>query len=416
MTQKEFLTMDDFQPEGKTVLLRVDINSAIENGKIQDSQRMAAHAQTIAELSGKNAKVVVLAHQGRPDKKDFLRLDQHAKLLQKHVKRQVRHVHDVSGKETLKRIRKMANGKIVLLENVRMLSEEELDSKKKAFKDMLFVQELSSVCDVFVNDAFSVAHRAQASNIGFAETLPSYAGRVMQREYEAIQKATRHAAKPRIHLLGGGKPDEPLALMEYALQNGKADRILTSGVLGELCLLAKGRKLGPKEKWLDQEGYLAYLPRVAKLVEQFGDAIDVPGDFAYADADGIRVEVKLEELPSTEKPVFDIGSNTASAYAREIRTAQTVYLKGPVGKYEEKAFELGTRRMLEAMTECKGFTLLGGGHTITAIEKFGFPFKKFSHVSLAGGALLEMLQGKPLPALEALKASARQVAYAQKSG
>lgn len=413
--EKHFLTMDDFEPEGKTVLLRVDINSAIENNKIQSSQRITAHAQTIAELSVKNAKVVVLAHQGRPGKNDFMRLDQHAKLLQKHVKRQVRHVHDVSGKETLKRIKNMANGKIVLLENVRMLAEEELDGKKKPFKDMMYVQELSSVCDVFVNDAFSVAHRSQASNIGFAETLPAYAGRVMQREYDAIQKVTRHAQKPRVHLLGGGKPDEPLALMEHVLENGQADRILTSGVLGELCLLAKGKKFGPKEQWLDREGHLAFLPRVAKLVDKFGDAIDVPGDFAYADADGIRVEVKLEDLSSIEKPVFDIGSNTAEAYAREIKLAQTVYLKGPVGKYEEKAFELGTQRILEAMAECKGFTLLGGGHTITAIEKFGLPFKKFSHVSLAGGALLDMLQGKSLPAIEALKASARHIGYAQKS-
>lgn len=407
--------MDDFEPEGKTVLIRVDINSAIENGKIQASERISAHAQTIAELSGKNAKVVVLAHQGRPDKKDFLRLDQHAKLLQKHVKRQVRHVHDVSGKETLKRIQKMANGKIVLLENVRMLAEEELDGKTKPFKDMMYVQELSRVCDVFVNDAFSVAHRAQASNMGFAETLPAYAGRVMQREWNAIQKATAHAVKPRLYLLGGGKPEEALALMEFALENQKADRILTSGVLGELCLLAKGKKLGLKEKWLDQEGFLTHLPRVAKLVEKFGDAIDVPGDFAYADADGIRVEVRLEDLLSVEKPVFDIGSNTANAYAREIRSAQTVYLKGPVGKYEEKAFELGTVRILSAMAESKGFTLLGGGHTITAIQKFGFPFKKFGHVSLAGGALLEILQGKPLPAIEALKDSARRIGYAQKS-
>ncbi len=411
----DFLSMDDFEPKGKTVLVRVDINAAIENGKIQDSARIKAHAETIKELSEKGAKVVILAHQGRPDKDDFLRLNQHAALLQKHIKRKVRHVFDVSGGPTQKLISRMAEGKIVLLENVRMLAEEGLDGKKRKFNEFQFVRELSSVCDVFVNDGFSVAHRAQASTVGFAQTLPAYAGRVMQREYGAVQKAMHHAEKPRVHLLGGGKPDEPLDLMEYALQNGKADRILTSGVLGELVLLARGKKLGPKEKWLNEQGYLEYLPKVAELDKAFAENIDAPGDFAFADEHGIRVEVKLEDLAALEKPVFDIGSNTAAAYCREIESARTVYLKGPLGKYEEKAFELGTRRILEAMAHSQAFTLLGGGHTITALEKFGFPEKKFSHVSLAGGALLEMLQGKELPAIEALKESARRIGYAQKA-
>ncbi|MDP2717724.1 MAG: phosphoglycerate kinase, partial [Candidatus Micrarchaeota archaeon] len=351
----DFLTMDDFEPKGKTVLVRVDINAAIENNKIQDCARIEAHAETIRELSEKGAKVVVLAHQGRPDKDDFLRLNQHAALLQKHIKRKVRHLFDVSGAPTRKLIARMAEGKIVLLENVRMLAEEGLDGKKKKFRDLQYVQELSSMCDVFVNDGFSVAHRAQPSTVGFAEILPAYAGRVMAREYAAVQKAMHHAEKPRVYLLGGGKPDEPLSLMEFALKNGKADRILTSGVLGELVLLARGKKLGQKEKWLNENGYLGYLPKVAALEKEHEEKIDAPGDFAYADEHGIRVEVKLEDLPALEKPVFDIGSNTAAAYCREIESANTVYLKGPLGKYEEKAFELGTRRIMEAMAQSKAF-------------------------------------------------------------
>ena len=413
MTSHDFLTMDDFDPAGKTVLVRVDINAAIEKGRIQDSERLEAHGQTIRELSEKGAKVVVLAHQGRAGDKDFTRLEQHASLLSNHVGKKVKYVPDLSGKATLQGIRKMSAGKVFLLENVRMYAEESLDGKKMPFEKALFVTELSSVCDVFVNDAFSAAHRAQTSLMGFTHTLPSYAGRVMQHEYHAVQKATAHAQKPVVQLLGGGKPDEPLALMEYALEHHQADMILTSGVLGELCLLAKGKKLGRKEQWLKEQGYLSYLPKVQELMSKYEDKIDVPGDFAYADEHGIRVEVKLEQLPDLAQSVFDIGTNTAHAYARHIKSAKTVYLKGPLGAYEQKAFEQGTRLVLQAMQECKAFTLLGGGHTITALKKFGFSFKKFGHVSLAGGALLEMLQGKKLPAIEALKESARKIGYAQ---
>lgn len=413
MTPIDFLTIDDFDPNGKTVLIRVDINAAIEKGRIQDSERLEAHGRTIQELCEKGAKVVVMAHQGRADDKDYARLDQHAILLSKHVNRKVKYVSDLSGKPTLAAIKKLTPGKVILLENIRMYAEEGLDGKKKPFEKALFVQELSSVCDVFVNDAFSAAHRAQTSLMGFTHTLPSYAGRVMQHEYEAIQKATAHAKRPVVQLLGGGKPDEPLGLMEYALEHDQADKILTSGVLGELCLMAKGKKLGQKEWWLKEQGYLAYMPKVQALMKKHEDKIDVPGDFAYADEHGIRVEVKLEQLPDLQQNVFDIGTNTARAYGREIHAAKTIYLKGPLGAYEQKAFELGTRMVMESMMETKGFTLLGGGHTITALKKFGFPFKKFGHVSLAGGALLEMLQGKKLPAIEALKESARKIGYAQ---
>jgi len=415
MTTNDFLTMDDFDPQGRTVLIRVDINAAIEHGRIQDSERLEAHGETIKELADKGAKVVVLAHQGRAGDKDFTRLEQHAALLSKHVGRKVKYVPDLSGKTTLAAIKNMTPGKVFLLENVRMYAEESLDGKKLPFEKTLYVQELSSVCDVFINDAFSAAHRAQTSLMGFTRTLPSYAGRVLQREYEAVLKATANAQRPVVQLLGGGKPDEPLGLMQYALEHDQADKILTSGVLGELCLLAKGKKLGRKEGWLKEQGYLSYLPKVQELMKKFEDKIDVPGDFAYADADGIRVEVKLEQLPELASPVFDIGTNTARAYGREIATARTVYLKGPLGAYEQKSFELGTRMVLQAMMDSKAFTLLGGGHTITALQKFGFPFKKFGHVSLAGGALLEMLQGKQLPAIEALKEAARSVSYAQKA-
>ncbi|HLD75554.1 MAG TPA: phosphoglycerate kinase [Candidatus Norongarragalinales archaeon] len=408
---KDFLTLDDFNPEGKKVLVRVDINASIENGQVQDSERMEAHARTLEKLSDKGARVIVLAHQGRPEDSDLLPLEQHAKILGKHLRRRVKYVDDLMGSKAKNEIRKLKDGKIILLENVRFLAEEQLDGTKKPFEKTLFVQTLSKVCDVFVNDAFSAAHRAQTSLIGFSRTLPAYAGRVMENEYRAIKSASLEAKRPSIYLLGGGKPQEALDLMAHFLQQGQADKILTSGVLGELCLIAKGKRLGSKEKWLEEQKFTSFLPKVKILMEKYGDLIDVPGDFAYKDKEGFRVEVTIEEMPNLEVPVFDIGMNTAQAYAREIRQAKTVYLKGPVGAYEQNPFELGTRTILKAMTECKGFTLIGGGHTTTAMQKFGFSPKKYSHVSVAGGALLAMLCGKPLPAIDALKESARRIGY-----
>lgn len=407
----DFLTLDDFDPKGKRVLVRVDINASVENGVVQDSERMEAHAATLQELSDKGAKVAVLAHQGRAEDADFLPLAQHVKRLNKHLTRRAKYVDDLMGSRARKQILGLKEGKIILLENVRFLAEEQLDGTKKPFEKTLLVQTLSPLFDVFVNDAFSAAHRAQTSLIGFTRTLPSYAGRVMQREYEAISKAALQAQRPSVYLLGGGKPNEPLDLMATFLEKGQADKILTSGVLGELCLMAKGKKLGKKEKWLDEQKFTALLPKVKALVDQFGDRIDVPGDFAYRDKEGFRVEVKIEDLPALSEAVFDIGMNTANAYAREIKSAKTVYLKGPVGAYEEKPFELGTRSILKAMTETKAYTLVGGGHTTSAMAKFGFSPKKFSHVSVAGGALLAMLCGKPLPAMDALKESARRIGY-----
>ncbi|MBI5035962.1 phosphoglycerate kinase [Candidatus Micrarchaeota archaeon] len=409
--EKDFLTLDDFEPAGKKVLARVDINASIEDGKIQDSERMEAHAATIRELADKKAKVIVLAHQGRPEDDDFLPLEGHAPLLAKHVKKKVKYVDDILGSKAKKEIGKLKEGKIILLENVRFLAEESLDGSKKKFEDTLLVKTLTPLVDVYVNDAFSAAHRAQTSLIGFTKTLPSYAGRVMQAEYEAVKKSTENAERPVVYLLGGGKPTESLMLMKKFLEEGKADKILTSGVLGELCLIAKGKNLGAKAKWLEEQKYTDFLPEVKNLMEKYGEKIDVPGDFAYEDKEGFRVEVKIEDLPKVTRPIFDIGSNTSAAYAREIRSAKTVYLKGPMGAYERKPFELGTQQVMTAMMECKGFTLLGGGHTTSAMRKFGFSPKKFSHVSVAGGALLAMLSGKKLPAVDALKESARRIGY-----
>ncbi len=400
--QKEFKTIDDLQCEGKTILVRIDVNSPInaQTGKIEDNERFLAHAETIKELAKKKAKVVILAHQGRAGDEDFTTLEQHAEIMSGHIRKKIKYVSDTIGLSAQNEIRKLGAGKVIMLENTRFLAEETLD---KNYEKTLFAKTLSPLCDAFVCDAFSAAHRAQTSMVGFPKLLPAYAGRVMEREYTSIAKVIKNIQRPSVYILGGAKPDDVFKLMKYALENNTVDHVLTCGVIGELCMIARGNDLGSKRDWLKEKGFDALLPEVEKLVKNYDAKIETPTDFAFVDDDGIRVEIPAQQLPKITKPVFDIGSATAKRYSDYVKQAKTVYVKGPLGRFEEPAFELGTKIVFQALEKTKAFTLMGGGHTLTALDKFGVSKKKISHISIAGGALLEMLQGKPLPAVEALK-------------
>jgi phosphoglycerate kinase len=230
----------------------------------------------------------------------------------------------------------------------------------------------------------------------------------MQRELESGLKARENAKRPNIYILGGAKPDDVLKLMRYALNNQLVDKVLTSGVIGELCLIARGSRL-PEAKMeeLEKNGFLASLQTVRNLIHEQKEFIETPFDFAVAE-NGKRKEVMLTQLLGVTSPVGDIGTKTAAKYGRIVAKAATVYVKGPCGKYEEAPFEHGTRTVFQAVASSKAYSLVGGGHTLQAFEKFGIPSSKISHVSLAGGALLELMQGKELPAVKALEQAARK--------
>jgi len=398
---KTFASLDDLQaPENKVVLVRIDINSSIKDGAPQFGARYAECAATIRELAKRGAKVVVLAHQGRAGDEDFTSLDKHAELLSKAVKKKVKFVGDLYGAFALAAIAKSKGGKVLLLENTRFYSEE---SVEKNWDKTLMARKLASVSQAFVNEAFSVSHRAQTSVVGLPALLPSYAGRSLEKELTALQRATVNPEHPVVYVLGGGKPDDCFKILKHVIESGLADKVLLGGVIGELAVIANGKSLGAKKEWLDEKGFSKLLPEMQKLVsgEQAGKLV-IPTDFAYADADGIRVEVRAEELGGGEK-IFDVGSKTAAAFASEIKAAKTVYFKGPVGRYEETAFELGTRLVLKAIESSKAFSLMGGGNTLDACDKFGVNKKKIGHLSTSGGALLAFLGGETLPGIEALK-------------
>ena len=400
----EFYTLDDVELKGRTVFVRVDINSPIgADGKIVAEDRIIGYAETIKEVSDRGAKTIVLAHQGRAGDPDFITLEQHAVMLGKYTGKKVEYVPDVIGQGVFDRVKMMKDGEVILLENVRLLAEETLERSAEEHAKSIFVKRLSLLGDIYVNDAFSAAHRAHASIVGFATVMPMVAGRVMERELTSIAKAMENPKKPLVLVVGGAKPEDSLKIMRHWLEKKIVDKILTCGVVGELVLLASGCKLGqPTMDFLEKKKYTALVPAIKGLLTLYGAGIEMPSDVAV-DKNG-RKEFDVSALPM-DAQIKDIGTKTAERYSMIIKSAGTVVLNGPAGVYEEEAFSKGTRTILKAITESACFSLVGGGNTISAIDEAYISKKKFSYISLAGKALISYLAGEPMPGVDALKKS-----------
>ncbi|MEM5836364.1 MAG: phosphoglycerate kinase [Candidatus Aenigmatarchaeota archaeon] len=404
---KEYFTLEDFELEGKTVILRADLNAPYnkEEKRIEDCERIREHAKTIQFLLEKKARVVVLAHQGRKGDEDFTSLEQHAKFLSKHLVKEVKFVGDVIGERALNEIKNLKEGEVLLLDNVRILDEETQEKSIEEHAKSKLVQTLAPLADFFVQDAFSASHRSHASIVGFAPVLPTLAGKVMEKELSSIEKAMQSLGI-NVFIFGGAKPDDCLNIMEYFLENKPEciEKVLTCGTVGEIFLMAKGYKLGqPTLKFFEQKGFLSLISQARKLLEKYEMEIEVPIDVAVEE-NGERKEINVKELPF-DSLILDIGCETIRNYVEIIRNARTIVMKGPAGVYEKKGFEIGTKEILEAVADSKAFSLIGGGDTGLAIEKLGIEKEKFSYISLGGGALITYLSGKPMPGIEALKLS-----------
>ena len=402
-----FLTMDDFYFKDKTVLVRVDFNSPIDpqTRKILDDTRIRAHAETIKELSRKDAKVVVLAHQGRPGDPDFAPLKQHAEILGNILNMPVKYVDDIFGDRAQKAIKELRSGEVLVLENVRTFPGEMKKGTPEEHAKSEFVRKLAPLADVFVNDAFAAAHRAHASIVGFTALLPSLAGRIMERELKALTRVLKTPEKPCIYILGGVKADDCLKISDYVLKTDVADHVLTGGVVGHLFLAAKGFKLGkPTMDFLEEKGLIGLVPGIKKLLDTYPGRVKVPIDLAV-EVEGRRKEISVNELP-TNYQIYDIGAKTVERYGEVIRGARSIVISGPMGVFENKEFVFGTKKIFEAIAESKAFSLVGGGHTIAAVEQLGLA-DKMSYISTAGGALIEFLMGERLPGVEALEKAAK---------
>ncbi|MEM3692694.1 MAG: phosphoglycerate kinase [Candidatus Bathyarchaeia archaeon] len=407
MRNPSFLTMDDFDFHNKTVILRVDFNSPLDDAKrIADDSRIRMHIPTIRELMDKGAKVVILCHQGRPGDPDFSTLHEHAQRLSKILGRPIGYVDDVYGERAKTAIRHLKPGEALVLENVRTIPEETAKMKSEDFAKTEFVRSLASLADAYVNDGFAVAHRANASVVGFPILLPAFAGRLMESELKALERARRAEEKPCVYILGGAKAEDAAAISEYVLSHGKADFIITGGVIGQLFLHAKGVNLGEaNRRFLESKGFLQYVPKIQSLFQDFPDRILTPEDFGV-EVVGKRRNISLEDLP-TPFLILDIGPRTVERYAKVIKDARIIVLSGPMGVYERSDFMLGTKGVFEAVAMSKAFSVAGGGNTIEALEKLGLR-ERVGYVSSGGGALMEFLTGKVLPGVEALEKAAER--------
>ena len=406
----KFLTLDDFNFKDKVAIVRVDFNSPIDpkTKKILDDTRIRAHGQTtIKELMERGAKVVILAHQGRPGEPDFTPLKQHAEILSKVLKKPVKYVDDIFGEKAQKAIKELKSGEVLVLENVRMYPKERDKGTPEEHAKTEFIQKLAPLADVFVNDAFSAAHRAHVSVVGFTAVLPSAAGRIMERELKSLSKVLENPEKPCIFILGGAKADDSLEISKYVLDNAIADNVLTGGVVGQVFLAAKDVDLGePNMNFLKEKELTSLIPGIKELIKKYSDKVKTPKDVAV-EVNGERKEVLVEELP-TRYPIFDIGTKTVEKYKGIVKDAKSIVVSGPLGVFEKADFSYGTREILGAIANSKAFSLAGGGHTVAALKEFGLK-DKISYVSIAGGALTEFLMGKKLPGVAALeKAAARR--------
>ncbi len=398
-----FDTIDDL-PDDSRVLVRLDLNSPIEDGEPQDNRRFERHARTVRELAAAGHRVVLMAHQGRPGRDDFTSLAGHAAILADHVDREVSFVGDTYGEEAIAAIEALSAGEILLLENTRMCHDELPEASPEEKADTEFVRALAPLFDAYVNDAYSAAHRKHASLVGFPLVLPAYAGRVMETEYEANTAIARKEFDgPVTMVVGGTKATDVIGVMD-ALEE-TVDRFLLGGIAGELFLRAAGHPVGRDIDGMDlfDDQWEANHEVVESILAERGDTIHLASDLAYEDDDGTRAEHTLAEITEKTDAYLDVGSGTVEEYDPLIRESAAVFVKGALGVFEDERFSVGTTGVLEAIAETDCFSVVGGGDTSRAIEMYGMDEADFSHVSIAGGAYIRALTGEALPAVELLE-------------
>src|SRR5438270_3812566 len=393
-----FRTLDDVDVRSKRVLLRVDLNVPMEQGRVTDATRLERVAPTITELSDKGGKVILLAHFGRPKRRDGKEsLRPVAAALAEVIKKPVAFADDCIGEVAEKAVAAMKDGDILCLENTRFHKEEEKN-------DPAFVAELAKLGDIWVNDAFSAAHRAHASTEGLGHKLPAYAGRTMQAELDALAKALDAPAKPVIAIIGGAKVSTKIDLLENLVS--KVDALVIGGGMANTFLHAQGVQIG---KSLAEKDLAATARRIAEQAYASNCAIILPVGsvlaFHFA-ANSPSHAYGLDAIPS-DGMILDVGPQWSERIHAAIDDAATLVWNGPLGAFEMAPFDRGTvvaARHAAARTKAKKLiSVAGGGDTVAALNQAGVA-GDFSYVSTAGGAFLEWMEGKPLPGVEVLKA------------
>ena len=386
-------TMKDMQFEGKRVFCRVDFNVPMEDGKITDDTRIRAAIPTIEYLVGTGAKVILASHLGRPkgEVNEDMRLTAAGVKLAELMSKPVTKLDSSIGSEVEKAISTMKNGDIVLLENVRFHAGEEKNDEELA-------KAFAGLADLFVNDAFGAAHRAHASTAGIANYIPAVSGLLLEKELDILGKALTEPERPFTAIIGGAKVIDKIGVIDHLLD--KVDNLLIGGGLSYTFTKAQGYETGNS---LLEEDKVELAKSFIQKAKEKGVNLYVPIDAVVADAfsiDANTKSVKIDAIPEGWMGL-DIGPETATLYANVIKDSKLIIWNGPMGVFEMAPFASGTQQVAKAMAETTAYTVIGGGDSAAAVEKFGVA-DKMDHISTGGGASLEFMEGKELPGVTAL--------------
>jgi phosphoglycerate kinase len=397
MPKATFKTLDSCDVSGKRVLVRVDLNVPMKAGKVTDATRIERAAPTLSELANKGARVIVLSHFGRPDGKRVpdMSLGPLVEPLSKALGKPVAFAEDCIGPTAEEAVRVLKPGEVLLLENLRFHKEEEKN-------EPAFVDKLSVLGDLYVNDAFSAAHRAHASTEGLADRLPAAAGRLMQTELEALDKALGDPRHPVCAIVGGAKVSTKLDLLSNLV--GKVDKLIIGGGMANTFLHAEGVEVGKSLCEVD----LAATARDILAKAKAGNCkVLLPVDAVVAPELKAGAPSRVVDVAGcpADQMILDIGPRAIAHYIEELKECATLVWNGPVGAFEIKPFDAGTAALAEAAAKLTGegklLSVAGGGDTVAALAAAGVE-EKFSYVSTAGGAFLEWMEGKSLPGVAAL--------------
>ncbi|HIX44424.1 MAG TPA: phosphoglycerate kinase [Candidatus Kurthia intestinigallinarum] len=386
-------SVKDIDVKGKRVFVRVDFNVPMEDGKVTDDTRIRAALPTIQYLVDEGAKVILSSHLGRPkgEVKEELRLTAAGERLAELLGKPVKKLDESVGENVKAVVAAMEDGDIVLLENVRFHAGEEKN-------DPALAKQFAELADVYVNDAFGAAHRAHATTAGIAEFLPAVSGFLMQKELDVLGKALADPERPFTAIIGGAKVKDKIDVINHLLE--KVDNLIIGGGLSYTFTKAQGHEVGTS---LLEEDKIDLAKSFIKKAEDKGVNFYMPVDAVVADEfskDANTKVVDIDKIPA-DYMGLDIGPKTAEIYADVIKNSKLIIWNGPMGVFEMDAFANGTKAVANAMAETEGYTVIGGGDSAAAVEKFDVA-EKMSHVSTGGGASLEFMEGKELPGVVAL--------------
>ena len=397
-------TIDDIDVNNQRVLLRADLNAPMKqdaNGVMQitDDGRLKASVTTINDLRKKNAKIIVLAHLGRPkgERKPELSLKPIAKRLGELVGTPITFIDDLNGADTLTIVNALKPGEIAMVENIRYEKDE---TSKDATERQKLAKVLATLGDVFVIDGFGVVHREQASVTDIARLLPKAAGRLVQAEQKAFDKVLNNPVRPYVVVLGGSKVSDKLGVINNLIS--KVDKLLIGGGMAFTFLKAQGFEVGDSLLEIDR---IDEVKQLIKTAQEKNVEIVLPVDVVISrelDGSAPVSVVDAHQIPVGQKGL-DIGPKTSELFATKIRDAKTVVWNGPMGVFEVNAFASGTKTVAQALANSDAYSVVGGGDSAAAIRLLGLDESKFDHISTGGGASLELLEGKVLPGLAVLE-------------